>query len=187
MSIMSSLLSCEWCGTTNDARRLRCILCEVEIGIPLLDGVHGKELDAAIRAAYTRGGARHVAERLADGRIPWRNSSIEQRCVRVALAEQIPEMGTTLTFNPDDEASEVFLGWRWPQSPIATSLQLLFVRDQKRVGDRVTPRNPRRRAVNLYLPSANELKGFQIYLSLRAEVEGLVIRTQPRVVHSTRT
>jgi len=179
-------VSCEWCGTTNDVRRLRCILCDVEIGIPLLDGIHGKELDAAIRSAYTRGGARHVAERLADGRIPWRNSSIEQRCVRVALAEQIPDMGTTLSYDPDDVSTKVLLGWRWPQSRIATSLQLLFVRDRKRVGDQVISRDPRRRAVNLYLQSANELKGFQLYLSLRAEIEGLVIRTQPRVVHSTR-
>lgn len=184
--MVHTLVRCEWCGTTNDERRLRCVLCEVEIGVPLLDGIHGKELDAAILSAYTRGGARHVAERLADGRLPWRNSSIEQRCVRIALAEQIPEMGTTLTFDPDDDASEVFLGWRWPQSPIATSLQLIFVRDRRRVGDQVTSRDPRRRAVNLYLPSARELKGFQIYLSLRAEIEGLLIRTQPRVVHSSR-
>jgi len=186
MSTMSSLQYCEWCGTANDVRRLRCILCDVEIGIPLLDGIHGKELDAAIRSAYTRGGARHVAERLADGRIPWRNSSIEQRCVRVALAEQIPEMGTTLSYDPDDESTEVFLGWRWPRSPLATSLEMVYLHDGRIVGRHIWSRAPRRRAVNLYLQSANGLKGFQLYLSLRAEIEGLVIRTQPRVVHSTR-
>jgi hypothetical protein len=162
------------------------VVCEVELGIPTLDALRGKDLESAIRSAYTRGGARHVAERLADGRLPWRNTSIEQRCIRVALAEQIPEMETTLILDPDDDASEVFLGWRWPQSPIATSLQLLYVRDRKRVGDCVKSRDPRRRAVNLFLPSAKELRGFQIYFSLQAEIEGLSIRTQSRVVHSTR-
>lgn len=186
MSTTFSLVSCEWCGTTNDPRRLRCILCDVEIGIPPLEGIHGKELDAAIRSAYTRGGARHVAERLANGRIPWRNTSIEQRCVRIALAEQMSNLGTCFILNPDDESSEVFLGWRWPQSPLATSLQLLFVRDRKRVGDQIVSRDPRRRAVNLYLPSASDLKGLQIYLSLRAVIEGLAIPTHPRVVHSTK-
>lgn len=186
MSTTSFLVSCEWCGTTNDPRRLRCILCDVEIGIPPLEGTRGRELDAAIRSAYTRGGARHVAERLASGRIPWRNSSIEQRCVRIALAEQIPHLGTLLIFNPDDESSEVFLGWRWPQSSLATSVQLLFVRNRERVGDEMVSRDPRRRAVNLYLPSAGELKGLQIYLSLQAVIEGLAIRTHPRVVHSTK-
>lgn len=184
--MVGTLVRCEWCGTTNDARQLRCIVCDVEIGIPLLDGVHGKELDAAIRSSYTRGGARHVAERLADGRLPWRNTSIEQRCIRVALAEQIAEMGVVLIADERDTDHPVFLGWRWPISPLAKAMRLEFVRDGRLVGRQIKKRAAGRQGVNLNLPSTRILAGLEIQYSLATEIEASVIKTRPRVVHSTR-
>ena len=86
MRTSGQLIICQWCNTTNDSSRLRCVLCDVKIGIPVLDGLPDKETDAAMRSAYTRGGASLVAERLIDGRLPWRNRPIEHSCIKTALA-----------------------------------------------------------------------------------------------------
>jgi len=162
------------------------VVCEVELGIPTLDALHGKDLESAIRSAYTRGGARHVAERLADGRLPWRNTSLEQRCVRVALAEQLAEMGVVLIADDRDTDRPVYLGWRWPASPLAKAMRLDFMRDGRLDGFQVKRRVSGRRGVNLNLPSARSLAGLEIRYSLVTEIEASVIRTRPRVVHSTR-
>jgi hypothetical protein len=184
--VVDSLVRCEWCGTANTQQQFRCVVCEVELGIPTLDALRGKNLESAIRSAYTRGGARHVAERLADGRIPWRNSSIEHRCVRVALAEQLAEMGVVLIADDRDTDRPVFLGWRWPVSPLAKAMRLEFVRDGRLEGRQIKERIRGRRGVNLNLPSVHKIAGLQISYSLVTAIEASVIRTQPRVVHSTR-
>lgn len=183
--MVDTLVRCEWCGTANPQQRFRCVVCEVELGIPTLNALRGKDLDSAIRSAYTRGGARHVAERLADGRLPWRNTSIEQRCIRVALAEQIPEMGVVLIADDRDTDRPVFLGWRWPISPLAKAMRLEFVRDGRVEGRQIKERIRGRRGVNLNLPSARKLAGLQIEYSLVTAIEASVIKTRPRVVHST--
>jgi len=184
---MEPLVSCQWCGTTNQIRRHKCVVCEIEIGIPPLQGLRGRDIDTAILSAYTRGGARHIAERLADGRLPWRNNSIQQRCIRVALAESIPELNLTLDRGELDDSSDTFLGWRWPTSPLSTSARIYLVKNQRSTFTETIRRDSRRRAVNLSLPSSKKLKDVDVYFSLQTEIEALAIRTRPRVVHSTMT
>ncbi len=186
---------CQWCKTVNDLTRHRCVLCDIQIGIPVLDGLHGKEIDSAMRSAYTRGGSSLVAERLLDGRIPWRNRTIDHACLRVALAEQIPFLNIKLIISETDPKSPSYLGWRWPENNILSAVDLRFIRGAKldgnfsrggrRVGFRREIRVPRRRGVNLHLPPSSEMHGITVEVALCAEVEGTLVRTHPRVVHSS--
>ena len=190
----SELTTCEWCDTINDSRRHRCVLCDVQIGIPVLDGLHGKEIDEAIRSAYTRGGASLVAHRLIDGRLPWRNRKIDQNCIKVALAEQFPLLEMTLIIDETDSTSRPYLGWRWPSNSIVSAVDLRFVRGARldgnfarggrKVGFRREKRSPRRRGVNLHLPPASEMLDITVQALLCTEIEGTLVRTHPRVVHS---
>lgn len=189
-------VTCKWCNTVNESARHRCLLCDVQIGIPVLDHLHKRDIDDAMRSAHTRGGSSLVAERLLDGRIPWRNSSIEQSCLRVALAEQLPFMNIKLIINETDPKSPSYLGWRWPENNLISAVDLRFIRGAKldgnfsrggrRVGFRREVRVPRRRGVNLHLPPQSEMRDITVQVSLCAEIEGTLVRTHPRVVHSSR-
>jgi len=104
----------------------------------------------------------------------------------VALAEQLAEMGVVLIADDRDTDRPVYLGWRWPASPLAKAMRLDFMRDGRLDGFQVKRRVSGRRGVNLNLPSARSLAGLEIRYSLVTEIEASVIRTRPRVVHSTR-
>ena len=196
MGTSGQLIICQWCNTTNDSSRLRCVLCDVKIGIPVLDGLPDKETDAAMRSAYTRGGASLVAERLIDGRLPWRNRPIEHSCIKTALAEQFPLLEMTLIIDETDSSSPPYLGWRWPSNPIISAVDLRFIRGARlegnfsrggsKVGFRREKRIPRRRGVNLRLPPADEMRGITVQVLLCTEIEGSLVRTHPRVVHSSK-
>ena len=198
MSLTSTrLVTCEWCGTVNDANHYKCVLCDIEIGIPTLDRLTGKDLDAAIASTYTRGGARLVAERLVDGRLPFHNSWRERQCVRLALAELLTEMNTTLLERPTTTASYSYLGWRWPESPLPTQTDVRVfqgarVEGSRAIGGRLIHtqrqrRYPRRKAENIHLPIRRESEDVLVSVSLLTEVEGRLIGTHPRVVHSSRS
>jgi hypothetical protein len=185
MRTSGQLIICQWCNTTNDSSRLRCVLCDVKIGIPVLDGLPDKETDAAMRSAYTR-----------DGRLPWRNRPIEHSCIKTALAEQFPLLEMTLIIDETDSSSPPYLGWRWPSNPIISAVDLRFIRGARlegnfsrggsKVGFRREKRIPRRRGVNLRLPSADEMRGITVQVLLCTEIEGSLVRTHPRVVHSSK-
>lgn len=190
-------VTCEWCGTTNDSQSYKCILCDTETGIPSLDRVSGKDLDAAIASTYTRGGARLVAGRLVDGRLPFRNSWRERHCIRLALAELLPELEATLTNDRTGKLGFTYLGWRWPESPIATQLDVGIYRGGRVEGDRLIggkrirnqrqPRFPRRKAENLHLAVPSTSDDITVSISLLTAIEARVIGTHPRVVQSSKS
>lgn len=195
MKDSDSLTTCEWCSTLNDPNRMNCVLCDVQLGIPVLDDLPLKDLDGAMRSAYTRGGARLVAERLIDKRIPWRNQPIERQCIKFALAEQFPFLELVLIVDETNPTSNSYMGWRWPTTTLVSGVNLSFIRGAhveqnfcsggRKVGSRHEKRNPKRLGVNLHLPSADEMQGITVRVSLSAEIEGKFISTHPRVVQST--
>ena len=198
MSVASTrLTTCEWCGTVNDADQHKCVLCDIEIGVPTLDRVLSKDLDAALASTYTRGGARLIAERLADGRLAFRNTLRERQCFRFALAELLPELHATLTTDRTGKLGFTYLGWRWPESSLATQLDVGIYRagriegnrliGGKRISSKRQPRLPRRKAENLYLSVPPSSDDITISISLLTSIEARVIGTHPRVVHSTRS
>ena len=198
MSFTSTrLVRCEWCDTVNDANHYKCVLCDIEIGVPSLDRVSGKDLDAALASTYTRGGARLIAERLVDGRLSFRNSWRERQCIRFALAELLPELHATLTTDRTARLGFTYLGWRWPESSLATQLDVGIYRGGrievgrliggKKISNERQPRFPRRKAENLYLSVPPSSDDITVSISLLASIEGRVIGTHPRVVHSSRS
>lgn len=198
MSVTSTrLISCEWCGTINDADHHKCVLCDIEIGIPTLDRVSSKDFDAALASTYTRGGARLIAERLVDGRLAFRNTLRERQCIRFALAELLPELHATLTTDRTGKLGFTYLGWRWPESSLATQLDVGIYRagrvegnrliGGKRISSKRQPRLPRRKAENLYLSVPPSSDDITISISLLTSIEARAIGTHPRVVHSTRS
>jgi hypothetical protein len=198
MSVTSTrLITCEWCGTVNDADQHRCVLCDIEIGIPTLDGVSSKDLDAALASTYTRGGAHLIAERLVDGRLAFRNTWRERQCIRFALAELLPELQATLTNDRTGKLAFTYLGWRWPESSLATQLDVGIYRGGRVEGARLIggkkirsqrhPRFPRRKAENLYLSVPPSSDDITVSISLLTSIEARVIGTHPRVVHSSRS
>ena len=198
MSVTSTrLISCEWCGTINDADHHKCVLCDIEIGIPTLDRVSSKDFDAALASTYTRGGARLIAERLVDGRLAFRNTLRERQCIRFALAELLPELHATLTSDRTGKLGFTYLRWRWPESSLATHLDVGFYQGGrveggrliggKRIRSQRQPRFPRRKAENLHLTVPSSSDDMTISISLLTEIEARVIGTHPRVVHSTRS
>lgn len=198
MSLTSTrIVICEWCGTVNDVDHYKCVLCDIEIGIPTLDRLTGKDLDAAIASTYTRGGARLVAERLVDGRLPFRNSWRERQCIRLALAELLPELQATLTSDSNGKLGFTYLGWRWPESSLVTQLDIGIYRGGavegsrliggKKIRNQRQPRFPRRRAENLYLAVPSASDDITVSISLLTSIEARVIGTHPRVVHSSKS
>ena len=183
-STSQETLTCAWCDTVNESHRCFCLLCEIELGIPALDNLRARELDDAIQASYTHGGSRLVAERLVDGRLPWRRRSIERRCIQVAQAEIYANMEILLNTNHDDKDNHTFLGWRWPDSTIVSGAKLWFRRDERIVNERLEKRRPGQKAVNLSLPSSRQMENIEIWIRLFSEIGGERIAMQPRQIHS---
>ena len=177
-------LTCAWCNTVNEKHRCFCILCEIELGIPALNALRPHELDDALRASYMHGGSRLVAERLVDGRLPWRRRSIERRCIQLALAEIHANMEILLDVMRDDENNRTFLGWRWPNSQIIAGAELWFRRDDQIINRRLEKRRTGQRAVNLSLPSSRQMHNIEVWIRLFSEISGERIAMQPRLVHS---
>jgi len=177
-------LTCAWCDTVNESHRCFCLLCEIELGIPALDNLRARELDDAIQASYTRGGSRLVAERLVDGRLPWRRRTIERRCIQVAQAEIYANMEILLITNHDDKDHRGFLGWRWPESTILSGAELWSRRDERTVNRRTEKRRPGQKAVNLLLPSSRQMENVKFYIQLFSEIGGERIAMQPKQIHS---
>jgi hypothetical protein len=177
-------LTCAWCDTVNESHRCFCLLCEIELGIPALDNLRPRELDDAIQASYTHGGSRLVAERLVDGRLPWRRRTIERLCIQVAQAEIYANMEILLNRNHDDKDHYIFLGWRWPDSTIVSGAKLWFRRDERIFNERIETRRPGQRAVNFSLPSSRQMENVEVWFRLFSKVGGERISMKPRQIHS---
>ena len=177
-------ITCAWCNTINESHRCFCLLCEIELGIPALDDLRPRELDDALRASYMHGGSRLVAERLIDGRLPWRRRSIERRCIKLAQAEIYANMEILLNINLDDKDKSSFFGWRWPDSAIVTGAELWFRRNDRIINRRLEKRRPGQRAVNFSFPSGQQMANVEVWIRLFSEISGEKIAMQPRLVHS---
>ena len=177
----NSVTKCEWCLTLNQRNAFQCIVCETPLGLPVLTGKRGKELEASLSSAVTGGGARFVANSFVSRDIDWTNSRLARKCVQIALAEEFASFDYLCNVS---ESGELYLGWKWPKAKFVNAVGVLIIKNGKLIGRHIEKRDEKSgmAAVNLRTEKGSALEGIEFAISLRCYIDANMVPMYARKI-----
>lgn len=176
-----SVTKCDWCLTQNSKTAFQCVVCETPLGLPVLAGKRGTELEAVISRAVTGGSSRIVANSFISREIDWTNSRLARKCIQIALAEEFAFFDYLCNVT---ENGEVYLGWKWPKAKFVNAVGVLIIKNGKLIGRHIEKRNEKNgmAAVNLRTEKGSAADGIEFAISLRCYIEANMVPMYARKI-----